>query len=117
MRHNDISGQDLSTSSNMGGLRPSSDQDVYVLEPAAEKLQEGLRQIQPNCGRGVGGTVDSEPALRSAGTLLSNVRVPPPASWRDGKPKSRRSLFCGQAIMSKKRNLFSAVRKSLREPH
>ncbi|GFN99411.1 hypothetical protein PoB_002591700 [Plakobranchus ocellatus] len=33
--------------------------------------------------RDVGGTVASESALRSAGTLLSQVRAPPPAPWPD----------------------------------
>ncbi|GFO14956.1 hypothetical protein PoB_004146100 [Plakobranchus ocellatus] len=36
---------------------------------------------------GVGGTVASESALRSAGTLLSRVRAPPPAPWPDGGPE------------------------------
>ncbi|GFO36313.1 hypothetical protein PoB_006281800, partial [Plakobranchus ocellatus] len=48
--------------------------------------------------RGVGGTVVSESALRSAGTLLSRVRVPPPAPWPDGGPESLRSPCCGLAI-------------------
>ncbi|GFN79956.1 hypothetical protein PoB_000646200 [Plakobranchus ocellatus] len=30
---------------------------------------------------GVGGTVARESAVRSAGTVLSRVRAPPPASW------------------------------------
>ncbi|GFO02084.1 hypothetical protein PoB_002858900 [Plakobranchus ocellatus] len=38
--------------------------------------------------RGVGGTVASESALRSAGTLLSRVRAPPPAPWPDGGPEA-----------------------------
>ncbi|GFO08925.1 hypothetical protein PoB_003543000 [Plakobranchus ocellatus] len=32
----------------------------------------------------VGGKMDNESALRSAGTLLSQVRVPPPTHWSDG---------------------------------
>ncbi|GFN80950.1 hypothetical protein PoB_000745600 [Plakobranchus ocellatus] len=47
---------------------------------------------------GVGGTVASESALRSAGTLLSRVRVLPPAPWPDGGPESLRSPWCGLAI-------------------
>ncbi|GFO47741.1 hypothetical protein PoB_007424600 [Plakobranchus ocellatus] len=47
---------------------------------------------------GVGGTVASESALRSAGTLLSRVRAPPPAPWPDGGPESLRSPCCGLAI-------------------
>ncbi|GFO28061.1 hypothetical protein PoB_005456600 [Plakobranchus ocellatus] len=35
---------------------------------------------------GVGGTVARESALRSAGTLLSQVRAPPPAPLPDGGP-------------------------------
>ncbi|GFN89730.1 contactin [Plakobranchus ocellatus] len=36
--------------------------------------------------RGVGGTVDSESAPKSAGTLLLRVRAPSPAPWPDGGP-------------------------------
>ncbi|GFO18110.1 hypothetical protein PoB_004461500 [Plakobranchus ocellatus] len=39
-------------------------------------------------GGGVGGTVASESALRSAGTLLSRVRAQQSASWPDGGPKA-----------------------------
>ncbi|GFN77817.1 hypothetical protein PoB_000432300 [Plakobranchus ocellatus] len=42
--------------------------------------------------------VDSESALRSTGTLLSRIRVPPPAPWPDGEPESLRILFCGLAV-------------------
>ncbi|GFO18614.1 hypothetical protein PoB_004511900 [Plakobranchus ocellatus] len=45
----------------------------------------------------VGGTVASESALRSTGTLLSRVRAQPPAPWPDGGPESLKSP-CGQAI-------------------
>ncbi|GFN91277.1 hypothetical protein PoB_001778300 [Plakobranchus ocellatus] len=47
---------------------------------------------------GVSGTVASESALRSPGTLLSQVRAQPPASWPDGGPKSLRSPCCGLAM-------------------
>ncbi|GFO24319.1 hypothetical protein PoB_005082400 [Plakobranchus ocellatus] len=47
---------------------------------------------------GVGGTVASESALRSAGILLSWVLAPPKAPWRDGGPESLRSPYCGLAI-------------------
>ncbi|GFO33421.1 hypothetical protein PoB_005992600 [Plakobranchus ocellatus] len=43
-------------------------------------------------GRGVGGTVDSEPALRFTGTILSRVRVPPPLPWPDEGLKSQDHL-------------------------
>ncbi|GFO28167.1 hypothetical protein PoB_005467200 [Plakobranchus ocellatus] len=36
-------------------------------------------KLPPKLG-GIGGIEDSEPALRSTGTLLSTVRAPPPAS-------------------------------------
>ncbi|GFO07680.1 hypothetical protein PoB_003418500 [Plakobranchus ocellatus] len=51
----------------------------------------------PHAG-GVSGTVASEYALRSAGTLLSQVRAQPPAPWPDRGPKSLRSPCCGLAI-------------------
>ncbi|GFN89764.1 hypothetical protein PoB_001627000 [Plakobranchus ocellatus] len=50
---------------------------------------------------GLGGTVASESALRSAGTFLSRVRAPPPAPWPDGGPESLRSPCCGLAIYKK----------------
>ncbi|GFO30287.1 hypothetical protein PoB_005679200 [Plakobranchus ocellatus] len=43
-------------------------------------------------------TAASESALRSAGTLLSRVRAPPPAPWPDGGPESLRSPCCGLAL-------------------
>ncbi|GFO03174.1 hypothetical protein PoB_002967900 [Plakobranchus ocellatus] len=52
---------------------------------------------------GVGGSVVSESALRSAGTLLSPVRAPPLAPCPDGGPKSLRSPCCGLAIYKLKR--------------
>ncbi|GFO50290.1 hypothetical protein PoB_007679500 [Plakobranchus ocellatus] len=46
-------------------------------------------------GGGVGGTVASESALRSAGTFLSRVRAPLPAPWPDGGPESLKCLAVG----------------------
>ncbi|GFN89540.1 hypothetical protein PoB_001604600 [Plakobranchus ocellatus] len=57
---------------------------------------------------GVGGTVASESALRSAETLLSRVRVPPPAPWPNGAPESLRSPCYGLAI-NKNRNVFTIL--------
>ncbi|GFN76337.1 hypothetical protein PoB_000284300 [Plakobranchus ocellatus] len=54
--------------------------------------------ILPYFIRGVGGTVASESALRSAGTLLSRVRAPPPTPWPVRGPESLRSPCCGLAI-------------------
>ncbi|GFO18462.1 hypothetical protein PoB_004496700 [Plakobranchus ocellatus] len=47
----------------------------------------------------VGGTEDSESALRSAGTLLPRVRAPSPA------PESLRSPCCGLAVYKQSTNL------------
>ncbi|GFO15405.1 hypothetical protein PoB_004191000 [Plakobranchus ocellatus] len=47
---------------------------------------------------GVESSVVSESALRSAATLLSRVRAPPPASGPGGGSKSLRSPCCGLAI-------------------
>ncbi|GFN84301.1 shutoff alkaline exonuclease [Plakobranchus ocellatus] len=47
--------------------------------------------------REIGGIVDSESTLRSAGTFLSRVRAPPPAPRSDRGPESLRSP-CGLAI-------------------
>ncbi|GFO14253.1 replication factor c subunit 2 [Plakobranchus ocellatus] len=46
----------------------------------------------------VGGTVDSESALRSPGTYLLLIRASPPVPWPDGGPESLRSPCCGLAI-------------------
>ncbi|GFO05604.1 fatty acid synthase [Plakobranchus ocellatus] len=46
----------------------------------------------------VGGAVVNECALKSAGTLLSWIRAPPPTSWPDGWSKSLRSPCCGLDI-------------------
>ncbi|GFN99310.1 hypothetical protein PoB_002581600 [Plakobranchus ocellatus] len=51
--------------------------------------------------RGVGGTVASESALKSAWILQSRVRAPPPALWPDGGHESLRSPCYGQAIYKK----------------
>ncbi|GFO10986.1 hypothetical protein PoB_003749100 [Plakobranchus ocellatus] len=58
-------------------------------------------------GRGVGSTVASESALRSARILLSRVRAPPLAPWPDGGPESLRSRCCGLAIYKKTRTGLS----------
>ncbi|GFO07444.1 hypothetical protein PoB_003394900 [Plakobranchus ocellatus] len=50
---------------------------------------------------GVGGTVDSESALRSEGTLLSRVRAPPSTPWPDVGPEGLSSPFCKLAIYTK----------------
>ncbi|GFO14108.1 hypothetical protein PoB_004061300 [Plakobranchus ocellatus] len=49
--------------------------------------------------RGFGYTVDSKSALRSAVTLLSQVRPPPPAPSPDGGPES---LRCELAMYKKR---------------
>ncbi|GFO43647.1 hypothetical protein PoB_007015200 [Plakobranchus ocellatus] len=60
-----------------------------VLPPKDTAQNISLHQCSlPFLERGVGGTVASESALRSAGTLLSRVRAPPPAPWPDGGPES-----------------------------
>ncbi|GFO28583.1 hypothetical protein PoB_005508800, partial [Plakobranchus ocellatus] len=58
---------------------------------------------------GVGGTVASESALRSAGTLLSRVRAPPTAPWPDGGPESLRSPCCGLAIYKNSTHSFRSL--------
>ncbi|GFO26295.1 arylsulfatase b-like [Plakobranchus ocellatus] len=50
---------------------------------------------------GVGGTVDSESAIRSGVTLLSRVRAPPPAPWPDEGPESLRSPKSRPLILKK----------------
>ncbi|GFO23485.1 hypothetical protein PoB_004999000 [Plakobranchus ocellatus] len=60
----------------------------------ADLRADSLATVSPTPRRnhmGVGGTVDSESALRFAGTLLSQVCAPPPAPNPDEEPKSPRS--------------------------
>ncbi|GFO16771.1 hypothetical protein PoB_004327600 [Plakobranchus ocellatus] len=62
-----------------------------------------MRREQSAAGRGgVGGTVASESALRSAGTFLSRVRAPPPAPWPDGGPESLRSPCWVGSVVERK---------------
>ncbi|GFN82989.1 hypothetical protein PoB_000949500 [Plakobranchus ocellatus] len=68
--------------------------------------QNGALRSFPS--RGVGGTVVSESALRSTGTLLSRVGAPLPAPWPDAGPKGLRSFCCGLAIC-KNQNLSIEV--------
>ncbi|GFO03560.1 hypothetical protein PoB_003006500 [Plakobranchus ocellatus] len=73
---------------------------LYVMSHSHHELflsQQSLTALLPGWG-GVGSTVACEPALRSAGTLLSRVRAPLPAPWPDGGPDSLRSPCCGLAI-------------------
>ncbi|GFN85623.1 hypothetical protein PoB_001212900 [Plakobranchus ocellatus] len=64
--------------------------------------------------RGVGGTVASESALRSAGTRLSQVRAPLLASWPNGGPESLRSPCCGTnqstIIISSRKDVVARMR-------
>ncbi|GFO40051.1 hypothetical protein PoB_006655600 [Plakobranchus ocellatus] len=82
-----------------------------VLEPCRERLEQGFKPCREGFKTlpvslsytvqgcwGVDGTVASESALRSAQTLLSRVRAPPPAPWPDRGPESLRSPCCGLAI-------------------
>ncbi|GFO49690.1 hypothetical protein PoB_007619500 [Plakobranchus ocellatus] len=62
-----------------------------------------------SCGGRVGSTVASKSALRSAGTLMSGVRAPPPAPWLGGGPESLGSPCCGLASY---KNLFLLVETS-----
>ncbi|GFO37089.1 hypothetical protein PoB_006359400 [Plakobranchus ocellatus] len=47
--------------------------------------------------RGIGGRVDRESAVKSAGTFMSRLRAPPSAPWPDREPASMRSACCGLA--------------------
>ncbi|GFO27165.1 hypothetical protein PoB_005367000 [Plakobranchus ocellatus] len=61
---------------------------------------------------GVGGTVDSESALISAGTLLLRVQAPPLlAPWPDGGPERLRSPCCRQAMYIQPTSIFSIISK------
>ncbi|GFO31566.1 hypothetical protein PoB_005807100 [Plakobranchus ocellatus] len=74
-------------------------------EPFSSKysIQEDIGRDEwpyesPNILGGVGGTVDSESTLRSAGTLLLGARTQPLVSWPDERPESLRSPCCGQTM-------------------
>ncbi|GFO36485.1 hypothetical protein PoB_006299000 [Plakobranchus ocellatus] len=64
--------------------------------------------------RGVGGTVDSEFALRSEGIPLSRARAPPPTPWPDRRPESLRSPCCGLAIYKSNKGCSSDERREKR---
>ncbi|GFN80637.1 hypothetical protein PoB_000714300 [Plakobranchus ocellatus] len=68
---------------------------------------------------GVGGTVNSESALRSAAIPLSQVRAPPPAPWPDGGPESLRSPCCGLDIYTSDGLIraYSIILNSLLQQH
>ncbi|GFO11478.1 hypothetical protein PoB_003798300 [Plakobranchus ocellatus] len=59
---------------------------------------------------GVGGTVASESALRSAGTFRLRVRAPLPAPWPDGGPESLGSPCCGLALYKNQSIILSECR-------
>ncbi|GFN97623.1 gypsy retrotransposon integrase-like protein 1 [Plakobranchus ocellatus] len=79
--------------------------DAATRWPEAVPLKSIRFEPRSLIKKGVGGTVAIESALRSAGTLLSRVRTPPPAPWPDGELESLRSPCCGLAIY-KKTNLL-----------
>ncbi|GFN99861.1 hypothetical protein PoB_002636700 [Plakobranchus ocellatus] len=54
--------------------------------------------VVKSANRGVSSSVASESVLRSAETLLSRVRAPPPTPWPDGGPESLISPCCRLAI-------------------
>ncbi|GFO32505.1 hypothetical protein PoB_005901000 [Plakobranchus ocellatus] len=76
-------------------LAPSKFKDVYKI---LHMVFVANRDRRKWARIGVGGTVPSESALISQGTLLSWVRASPPAPWPDGGPESLRSPCCGLAI-------------------
>ncbi|GFN98401.1 hypothetical protein PoB_002490700 [Plakobranchus ocellatus] len=79
-------------------------------------LQNKLEKKPGEASWGVDSTVASESALRSAGTLLSRVRAPPPAPWPDGEPESLRSPCCLLAIDKNQTNLLQLqIGQRLRE--
>ncbi|GFO18636.1 hypothetical protein PoB_004514100 [Plakobranchus ocellatus] len=56
---------------------------------------------------GVGGTVASDYALRSAVTLLSRARTPSATPWPDGGPLSLRSPCCDWPYIQRPKTNFS----------
>ncbi|GFO12227.1 hypothetical protein PoB_003873200 [Plakobranchus ocellatus] len=80
---------DIYNFTNFGGLS---------LSDISNYLSTILLYSAPAASGGVGGTLASESALRSAGTFLSRVRAPLPAPWPDGGPESLRSPYCGLAL-------------------
>ncbi|GFN92156.1 hypothetical protein PoB_001866200 [Plakobranchus ocellatus] len=70
---------------------------------------KGLPAQTKATAQGVVGTVASESAQRSAGTLLSQLRAPPPAPWPNEGPESLRSPCCALAIHKNQTTLFSSA--------
>ncbi|GFO00837.1 hypothetical protein PoB_002734200 [Plakobranchus ocellatus] len=73
---------------------PGLQQDDLGLS-APHQVRESVAGSSSN--RQQQGPLDSASALRSAGTLVSQVRVSPLLPWLDGGPKSLRSPCCGLA--------------------
>ncbi|GFO08026.1 hypothetical protein PoB_003453100 [Plakobranchus ocellatus] len=71
-----------------GDGHPSDTTLLNTLAPVlvAHGLLTHVGFAQPQDHWGVGGTVASDSALRSAGTLLSRVRAPTSATRPDGGP-------------------------------
>ncbi|GFN81155.1 hypothetical protein PoB_000766100 [Plakobranchus ocellatus] len=94
------SSKDVERPSNRFGFAAVFGKDEEVQSSGRDRLAQskGLRLAVALEAEGVGGTVAGEAGLRSAGTLLSRVRAPPPAPWLDRGPESLRSPCCGLAI-------------------
>ncbi|GFO10336.1 hypothetical protein PoB_003684100 [Plakobranchus ocellatus] len=80
------------------GVGISINMHMFTNPPSFKRYDLGI-------AGGVDGTVAGVSALRSAGTLLSRVRVPPTAPWPEGGLESLRSPCCGLAIYKKQTNL------------
>ncbi|GFO25499.1 hypothetical protein PoB_005200400 [Plakobranchus ocellatus] len=97
--------QRLDNVSSLDQTLYKGDQEIRIVERSNETISISQPLSHKDCwkspGGGVGSTVACEFVLRSAGTLLSRVRAPLPASSPDGGPESLRSPCYGLAIYKK----------------
>ncbi|GFO06105.1 hypothetical protein PoB_003261000 [Plakobranchus ocellatus] len=63
-----------------------NDTHLIILDNGFPTKKQSPKSTQKS--RGVGGTVDSESALRSAGTILSRVQAPSPSPWPERGPET-----------------------------
>ncbi|GFN90891.1 hypothetical protein PoB_001739700 [Plakobranchus ocellatus] len=94
-------------------VRRLADERYDAVSPVTVRLRNKQRRLSESFGSpklaDVGGTLDSEPALRFAGILLSRVQAPPPTPWPVEGPESLKSPRCGLTIHKKQTSRVASI--------